>query len=330
MADVYELAERFRQQAVARERAAAARLVREYGKVYARIQANVSALLAEAETARKRGETVNAAWVYQYNRLRRLQAQTEAQMSTFADAAGTGIEAAQLESALAGQRDASTLMRAALGVRESGVHVAFNVLPRAALNEMIGFTDAGTPLGKLLAELGPDAARRVSDTLVQNLALGRNPRQTARDIRESLGGSLSRALTISRTETLRAYREGTRAAYAENSDIISGWRWLSARQARTCAACWAMDGQVFENDKPMPAHPNCRCVMLPVIVGKTDKAGTGADAFASLGEDGQRQVLGKDYDAWKRGEVTLQDFVRVRKSPAWGETVSAGRPAILA
>ncbi len=61
-------------------------------------------------------------------------------------------------------------------------------------------------------------------------------------IRGRLGGNLVRALRISRTEMLRAYREATRRNYQANGDIVAGWRWLCAKQARTCAACLAMDG----------------------------------------------------------------------------------------
>lgn len=51
-----------------------------------------------------------------------------------------------------------------------------------------------------------------------------------------------RALRISRTEMLRAYREATRRNYQANGDIVPGWRWLCAKQPRTCAARLAMDG----------------------------------------------------------------------------------------
>ncbi|HEX5083570.1 MAG TPA: minor capsid protein, partial [Blastocatellia bacterium] len=99
------------------------------------------------------------------------------------------------------------------------------------------------------------------------MALGRNPRAIARQIREGLGGNMVRALTIARTETLRVYRQASLQNYQANSDIVAGYYWRSSRSRRSCGACIALDGTFHPLDRPMRAHVRCRCTMIPGVKG---------------------------------------------------------------
>lgn len=102
-------------------------------------------------------------------------------------------------------------------------------------------------------------------------------RTTERYAQRLLG---QRALTIARTETIRAARQGQQAIWGRG--LVEGWvgrgslqRWSAAPDERTCPICQALDGQevgmlasfVTINgavlDGP-PAHPNCRCSLVLV------------------------------------------------------------------
>jgi len=62
----------------------------------------------------------------------------------------------------------------------------------------------------------------VRDALIAGVGTGQNPRIIARQIRQALRGNLVRALRISRTETLRSYREASHRSYQANDDIMEG------------------------------------------------------------------------------------------------------------
>jgi len=169
------------------------------------------------------------------------------------------------------------------------------------------------------------------NTLIEGLALGHNPRETAREMRDALGGDLARALKISRTETLRAYRESTRRSYEENRDLIVGWYWMAGKDARTCAACLAMDGTLHKLDEPLDDHPNGRCTMIPALDPSLGIKGAprggqltwqaGSDWFAEQDEETQRKVLGDaGYDAYQAGAIELSSLVGQSESKVWGTT----------
>jgi len=53
---------------------------------------------------------------------------------------------------------------------------------------------------------------------------------------------------------------------------------------------------------------------------------TGEDLFATQPVATQQAVLGRHYDRYKRGEITLQDFVATRNS-SYGKTIVRKVPA---
>ena len=58
--------------------------------------------------------------------------------------------------------------------------------------------------------------------------------------------------------------------YRANADGIDGVQWLATLDHRTCIICGSYDGRIWSQDKLYevkvpPAHPNCRCVLIPYI-----------------------------------------------------------------
>lgn len=88
--------------------------------------------------------------------------------------------------------------------------------------------------------------------------------------------SKSQAQRITRTEVLRVSNEASLDAY-EQSGVVEGKQWLTAGAVDECAD---YEGQIeslgdsfygdtseFADGDP-PLHPNCRCVLLPVLIGE--------------------------------------------------------------
>jgi len=188
----------------------------------------------------------------------------------------------------------------------------------------------GSPLRDLLDELGPEASASIRKALIAGVATGQNPRVIARQVRQALGGNLVRALTIARTEVLRAYRESSRRTYQANSDVIKGRIWHSALGTRTCPACWAMHGTFHRLDERLDDHPRGRCAMVPVTKTWEELGFKGipeappqiekwTDLFDRFPNADKERILGKaGFQVYKAGVVKLEDFVGRRVSREWG------------
>ena len=314
--DLERAVKEFRRDLLARERAAASQMVRQYGEAWKRIQGQIEALTRRYYAAVARGEATSTFWLYEFERLQKIRRQVEAELYRWADAAEASIRAQQAEALRAGGREAYELMNAA--GKAGGVSTAFDKLPTDAIENMIGTFQARSPVHLRLQELARQGAQAVEDGLVQGMVLGQGPRVIARNIRDALGQGLSRALVWSRTEPVRAYRSASIETYRANSEVVESWVWRSARNSRTCAACWSMDGSVHGLEEPLDDHPCGRCFAVPSLRGVPETKETGAQAFAKLTEAQQLEVLGPaKYAAWKDGQFTLDQGPRGIVGQKW-------------
>lgn len=192
----------------------------------------------------------------------------------------------------------------------------------------------GSPLRQLFQDIAPRMAERLQKTFVANVAMGRNPRETAKALQETAQIAISQAQTIARTETLRAYRSAVQTFYEENATEtgIQGWIWLADTKGirsriRTCGFCWAMHGSKHNVTEEMATHPNCRCSMAPWH--DEIPIPNGVEEFAQIPVTQKLQILGPTkFDAYQRGELQLNQLVGFRQDPRWGLTgyeVSANR-----
>ena len=294
-----------------------------YQPASTRMQARVAALTAQIARAEADGTPVRPSWLVERGRLETLQRQIVGEWARFADEAEAVITDAQRAAVAAAHTEAHQLTLAAL--HAGGVTTGADVvrLPLAAMHDLIGVLGDGSPLRSLLDRLGQQAAQDVGAALTHAVTVGRNPRQTARDIRDALGGDLNRALTIARTEQMRAYRSASLRNYQANSELLRGWRWLASPSRRTCPVCLAMDGTEHGLDEPFASHIRCRCTPVPVLrdAPAVDPDTTGAAWFAKQPADVQRAMLGPGKHAlYQQGKLTLADLVGVKEDARWGRS----------
>jgi SPP1 gp7 family putative phage head morphogenesis protein len=316
--DILTIADQFRRALFARERKASLRLIEAYGLAWKRLKKNLDKLTADIAAARAKGEAVNQFWLIRQERYLILLRQVNDEMRKFSDTAETTITKGQEKAVKAGLKDSAALMDAA--VETANISVTFNKLPTAAVENLVGFLGDGSPLRSLLNQLGPSARQIVEQGLIEGIALGWNPTKIARQIRAGLGGNMTRALTIGRTEILRSYKAASLANYRANSEVVRGWYWRSSRSRRQCAACTALDGTFHPLSEPFRSHVRCRCSPIPAVKGVTvDK---GVDWFEKQDAETQRAILGTDkaYEAVKRGDLKLQDLVGIQQGGRWGES----------
>ncbi len=334
--EIFAAIERFRRELLHKERRAASEMIRVYGEAWKRIKAELELLHTEYEGAKARGESVDASWIYQYNRAKAFRDQVERELLAITQYAERKVLEQQREAVDAAERHAEELARRALGKLPAGLVIDWTRIDRASVETLLGMVQEDSPLHRLLLSIVEGEVKDAENTLLRGLLEGCNPRAVARDLRKVLGAALSRALTIVRTETLRAHREATRASYQANNDIVKGWVWHSALDARTCIACWAMHGTKHKVSEILDDHPNGRCAMAPITapwaeIGKkygidlSDIPDTnleiepGVSLFEKLPAEKQIKILGPaKYAAWKDGKFTLSDGVGRKWSRKWG------------
>lgn len=163
-----------------------------------------------------------------------------------------------------------------------GIAVAFNqpfhmdrvgVLYTRLFNDLKGITDT--------------MDMQLSRVLAQAMAEGKNPREIARLLVKTISGPAGdlgitdtlgrfipaqrRAQLLARTEIIRAHHQATIQEYKNWG--LEGVRvkaeWTTADDGRVCDECASMEGNVYtieEIQNMIPAHPQCRCVAIPVDV----------------------------------------------------------------
>lgn len=110
--------------------------------------------------------------------------------------------------------------------------------------------------------------RRVADNM--GVVTDRRRGTAGSAARQTYRANFNRVQTIVRTVINQASSNGALSAYRANADILQGYEWLTARDERVCAQCRGLNGTVYKFSDLIrpPAHPNCRCTVIPVILAK--------------------------------------------------------------
>jgi SPP1 gp7 family putative phage head morphogenesis protein len=300
------------------------------------IQPRLDALYQQMADAMEEGGELSPSWLYEANRLEAIKQLITGQVDHYGALALMQTGRLQQDGVHLGLDAAMQLLQATV---PAGVSWSFGVPSTRAINDLIGMTQAGSPLADLFRGFGKEAATKASEALITGVSLGWNPRRIAPQVEQALGVSRNRALTITRTTALQAYRSAAMETYRANSDVVSKWVWVCAFDDRCCLACLAMNGTEHELDEELDGHPNCRCaknpktrdwgdILAPLGIDASDIPDTspqyqsGADWFEEQDETTQRQVMGNaKYEAWANGDFDLEDIVGKSYDKDWGHSI---------
>ena len=314
MGELQKQVREFRQGVLREDAATAEALLSAYAPIRKRLDREIKKVTNRIAEIRKDGDVPSVAMLTREGRLQRLRDQVDGELVRWTKRTGGVIDKATARAAKRGERDA-------LGLADTATPDKFKpVLAREAIEDLRAATLRGAPVRALLAQESVAATARLTETLLEGIALGSGPAQIAREMRDVSDMPISRAMRIARTETLRAYRSSTQSIYQLNDDVLDGWVWVAGLDNRTCASCVAQHGKVFPLNEEMASHPNCRCVMAPYVPG-VDYGQDGPSWFAEQDEEMQRAILGKGgLEGYKKGELKLDHFVARRDNPIWGAT----------
>lgn len=79
--------------------------------------------------------------------------------------------------------------------------------------------------------------------------------------------NFNRVQTITRTTVNKAANDGAIEVFRQNEAVLLGYRWLTGRDERVCPTCRGLAGTLYplrDQFRP-PAHPNCRCTIIPEV-----------------------------------------------------------------
>lgn len=124
-------------------------------------------------------------------------------------------------------------------------------------------------VGNLITQVSDTTRQAVNELAADAIAEGLTNDELAGRIGDAFAFSDDRADMIARTETANAETQGSLAGYRE-SGVVEAKEWSADELA--CDECDGLDGEQVGLDEPFsdgsdgpPAHPDCRCTVVPVI-----------------------------------------------------------------
>ncbi len=114
------------------------------------------------------------------------------------------------------------------------------------------------------------------------------------------------AETVARTSIQHVASMARQQTWEENSDVVTGYKYVATLDSRTTQQCRSLDGQVFQVGKgPVPpVHPNCRST----TVAELDPALDFLDEGATRSSEGGYVPANQTYYDWlKEQPAEFQD-----------------------
>lgn len=330
---------RYQQQVEAQVEATVADLQARWQGVAATLDLQIAQLQTQMEAALQAGDQLSMSWITQAQRLASLKSAVMGDVAQFAQQAQQIVGTAQAAAASLGTTAAQEALAASV---PPGINYTFGVPPASVLAQAAGAMQPGTPLANLFDSMGPVAAKEMQEALFTGISLGENPRQIARRMSYSGNTTMQHAEVIARTETMRAWRGAQLENYRANRDVVQQWEWLADYGPRCCGACIAMDGTFHSLDEELNDHICGRCSAIPItrpwsdILGQAgiDATGipetsfaatprqTGSQWLAEQSPEMQNRILGPAAaEAYRRGDINLEDLVGVKHSAEWGSSI---------
>lgn len=147
----------------------------------------------------------------------------------------------------------------------SSLGQAFDTTNQYQLAELLNRTDSGLTLSNRIWRNNQVIGDRVNNDIARLLYNGASPEDIKRALAADFNISYNSADRLIRTETSKFYNAATVDSY-KDAGVVEV-EWLTEEDDRNCDECGSRDGKKYniQNPPSIPAHPNCRCVLLPVI-----------------------------------------------------------------
>ena len=144
---------------------------------------------------------------------------------------------------------------------------AFTTIDRAAAMQMINsiWVADGKNWSQRIWDNTNRLQQALNDKLIECVVTGKKTTQLKQQLQEQFGVSYSRADALVRTEMAHIQTQAAKQRYTDYG-IQEVEIWVDEDE-RTCPVCSKLEGLKYPVGAvvPLPAHPRCRCSIIPVI-----------------------------------------------------------------
>ena len=144
---------------------------------------------------------------------------------------------------------------------------AFGTLPADMVNQMINqiWAADGSTWSSRVWKNTEKLAETLNEELIHCVATGKKTTELKNLLQERFAVSYVQADTLARTELAHIQTTAAQKRY-EDAGIKQVQLWADADERR-CKLCGKLHKRLYNvhEQMPVPVHPRCRCVMIPVI-----------------------------------------------------------------
>lgn len=173
-----------------------------------------------------------------------------------------------------------------------GYKADFSLVRKEFIDKAINAPINGETFSRRIWKNTNQLANRIHNDVVDMVREGKRPNEIARQIKDDFNSSAYEAKRLVVTESAKIQTSAQVDVY-EQSGVVSEVEFCATLENNTCDDCGAMDGRRFplDNAPQIPIHPNCRCVLLPVVDDwKSTKR---------MDNDTRKTIDYIDWDNWK-------------------------------
>lgn len=143
----------------------------------------------------------------------------------------------------------------------------FNEIDRGAIEQMINsiWVADGKSWSQRIWTNTERLAEVLNEHLIHSVAIGQKPGELKKLLQEEFGVSYRAADSLVRTEMAHIQTQAAQKRYQDYG--IKEVEVLVDEDERTCPICAKLEGKRYPVNAtmPLPAHPRCRCTMIPVV-----------------------------------------------------------------
>lgn len=144
---------------------------------------------------------------------------------------------------------------------------AFNTIDAAAVQQMINqiWCADGKSWSSRIWENTRDLLNTLNDELIYVVASGKSENELKKLLQERFNVSYSRADTLVRTEVAHIQTQAAKQRYIDYG--VKEFEVWADEDERRCDVCGKLHEKRFpvNAQPPIPAHPKCRCCIIPVV-----------------------------------------------------------------
>lgn len=232
-----------------------AQLKKYYSQTMKRTIADFEATYDKLLTTMEDGREPTPADLYKLDKYWQTQAQLKKELQRLGDKEAA-LLSRQFETSYKGIYDALA--------RDSGVYSQISTQGAQQMIRQVWAAD-GKVWSERIWDNTADLAEMLNEKLVECVVGGKKTSDLKKALMERFGVSYGRADALARTELAHIQTQAARQRYADTGvEYVQIW---ADKDERRCEKCGKLHEKIYPVGAqiPIPAHPRCRCTIIPVV-----------------------------------------------------------------